>query len=64
MTHQMSLKTGVFVTFFFCYPKHKWEYLEYSATSHGKGIVDGIDGTAKSRVYAEVKAAGLEISGR
>ncbi|GBM13664.1 hypothetical protein AVEN_148187-1 [Araneus ventricosus] len=29
---------------------------KYSATSHGKGVVDGIGGTAKSRVYAEVKA--------
>ena len=31
----------------------KWEY---SATSHGKGVVDGIGGTAKSRISAEVKA--------
>lgn len=29
---------------------------KYSATSHGKGVVDSVSGTAKSRVYAEVKA--------
>ncbi|GBL98741.1 hypothetical protein AVEN_8634-2 [Araneus ventricosus] len=33
--------------------RFKWKY---SAICHGKGVVDGIGGTAKSRVYAEVKA--------
>ncbi|GBN44817.1 hypothetical protein AVEN_133510-1 [Araneus ventricosus] len=32
---------------------------KYSATPHGKGVVDGIGGTAKSRVYAEVKARAI-----
>lgn len=29
---------------------------KYSATSHGKGVVDGVGGSAKSHVYAEVMA--------
>ena len=60
IAHQMSLETNLFVTFFFllsetrkCFSCFEWEY---SATYLGKGVVDGIGGTAKSRVYAEVKA--------
>ncbi|GBL91652.1 hypothetical protein AVEN_71310-1 [Araneus ventricosus] len=36
-----------------CFSGFEWKY---SATSHGTGVVDGIGGTTKSRVYAEVKA--------
>ena len=36
-----------------CFSYLEWEY---SATSYGKGVVHGIGGTAKTRVYAKVKA--------
>ncbi|GBL80060.1 Pro-Pol polyprotein [Araneus ventricosus] len=50
-----------FVTFlFFLLSKIQKRFSDfewkYSSTSHGKGVVHGIGGTTKSRVYAEVKA--------
>ena len=60
MAHQVSLKTNLFVTFFSfvfqtqkCFSGFEWEY---SATPHGKGIIDGKYRIAKSWVYAEEKA--------
>ncbi|GBN30684.1 hypothetical protein AVEN_116731-1 [Araneus ventricosus] len=58
MAYPVSLKANLFVTFFVSkiqkrLSAFKWKY---SAISHGKGVVDGIGGTAKFRVYAEVKA--------
>ena len=57
MAHQVSFKTNLFVTFFFCYPKHKIVFQvewEYPAISNGKEVVNGISWTAKFQVYAEV----------